>query len=328
MTETDTIEFVRFGHSPGVSFRAGVVTSLLLHFFLGAIVIFVLERTAADASGAQQVFSVTLEGGMNLGGISQVPKDGGKKILTPQQNREVEKPDEPKAKEVTKKSEPQVKDPVEKTPPPEEKPQKELTQPSVVEDPAKILAEKKALEEKQRKEEEKQKLKEKQEKEKKKKEEEKKKEEQERVSKEKEREARDKAIDRAARRVQNQYEGESAAAGGDGFGAAKLGGQGMGGGTLGSLEEIAYRNALTSHVKRGWSWLGGSDRLVANVRVRILQNGQIQDVKVESSSGNRNFDDSVVRAVYKASPVPPPPPDLYSRFSDVRFNFDSKEVRQ
>jgi len=104
-----------------------------------------------------------------------------------------------------------------------------------------------------------------------------------------------------------------------------MGGQAGGGGTLAEYAKVAYQNELQEHVKAGWRWMVRSERLRTLVRVKIEQSGNIADVRVEQSSGNSNFDDSVVRAVRKASPVPPPPKEFYQDFSDVRFWFDSQD---
>ena len=307
-----------------VSFYTGFGVSFALHVFCALITIVLLENSAARASKPQEVFSVTLEGGMNLGGHSQVPKENAKKILTPSPN------DEPDAKEST-----------EETTQSKEQKEVKLTVPSVVDDPAKLLEQQKKEEAKKEKEKklqeekiEKQKEKEQKAKEdaakekqkeiddKKKAAEQKKKEEE---DKKKERLLRDKQLSDTLKKLKNQYEGESADAGGKGFGAAALGGKGMGGGTLSSLERIAYSNSLQRHVKEGWRWLNSSERLKARVEVSILPDGRIQNVNIIQKSGNSNFDDSVVRAVFKASPVPAAPADLYNDFKDVVFTFDSAE---
>ncbi len=329
---------MRPDQQPTLPFFVGFLSSLLFHLLFAALAVIILENSAARAAKAPEIFSVTLEGGEKLGGFSQAPKPGAKKILTP--TPEQEAPKDEKAKDAAENTTPPPKDEpkVEVPPKPEEK---KLTEPSVVEDPAKVLAMKKAAEEKEKKiheaEEQKKKAevekkqREKEEKEAKKREEEDraKKEEQEKLDeqkrREKERADRDKKLADRLQKLRNQYEGESADAGEKGFGAAKLGGKGMGGGTLTSLEKLAYSNALKAHVKSGWRWMGGSEVLKAQVRVKLLPTGQIEDVRIEQSSGSGSFDDSVVRAVYKSSPVPPPPGDLYEEFKDVRFTFDSSE---
>lgn len=332
---------MRPDQQPNLPFFAGILSSLLVHLLFAVLTIIILESSAARAAKAPDIFSVTLEGGEKLGGFSQAPKPGSKKILTPTPEQETPKE---QAKAAAENASPPKEEPPKKEEPkvqiPDKVEEKKLTEPAVVEDPAKVLAMKKAAEEKERKQQEVEEQKKKAEDEKKQKEKEKeakqkeeadraKKEEEQKLAdekrREKERSDRDKKLSETLKRLKNQYEGESADAGGKGFGAAKLGGKGMGGGTLTSLEKLAYSNALKTHVKSGWRWMGGSDVLKAQVRVKLLPSGQIEDVRIEQGSGNSTFDDSVVRAVYKASPVPPPPADLYEEFKDVRFTFDSSE---
>jgi colicin import membrane protein len=56
--------------------------------------------------------------------------------------------------------------------------------------------------------------------------------------------------------------------------------------------------------------------LEALIRIRIHKDGRIEIVKVEESSNNSLFDRSALRAIQKASPLPPPPRQLevYLRF--------------
>ena len=305
----------------------GFCISCGAHVLLAVIVVLVMEHNAAKAMKAPEIFSVTLEGGEKLGGITQVPKPDSKYLKKPLDDAvpfDEPLPPTSKAKE-----------------------EKKLDEPSAVDDPEKVLAAKKAAEEKQIKELQ---LKEEQEKKKKAEEAKKKAEEETRAKEEKarkeqeakarddekraadektvrdkERKARDARLAAITNRLKTKYEGESANAGGVGFGAARLGGHGMGGGTLASAEKIAYADALQKHVKAGWHWLPGGRQLRALVLVHIRENGEIDDIHVEESSGNGNFDDSVVRAIRKASPVPQPPAAFYADFAEVRFWFDSLE---
>jgi colicin import membrane protein len=313
------------------SYLSGILISLVAHLLGAVVAIAVFEHRAATAYQIPEVFTVTLEGGEKLGGITQVPDEGVKSEAPP---LDAVPADEPGEEESTKSEATEAK----------------LEKPAVVEDPERILAEKKAAEQKlkeaeRKKQEEEKKKKEeakKQEEAKKKAEDEKRKkaeEEAKRIQDKKrqeeadkkrqaaERAARDNRLSELSRRYRAKYAGESANAGGEGFGAASLGGQGMGGGTLADAEYIRYAQALKEHVKAGWHWLPGSSHFRARVRVRILPSGMIQDVRIEQSSGNSNFDDSVVRAVTKASPVPTPPEKYYSDFKDVRFWFDSHEPK-
>lgn len=302
--------------SDNTSYILGFFASLFGHIAGAIIALTVMNVAAARASKAPpQIFSVTLEGGEKLGGITQVPSDdpGKKRPL-------------PNVKELESAPPPETK---KETAPPAEK---KLDEPSVVEDPAKLLAEKKAKEQKlldeKKAAEEKKKLEEK----KKADEEKKKKEEEEEAQqkaeakrKEDERIARDKQLKAAVRNFASVYKGESANAGGEGFGAAALGGKGMGGGTLASAAFIAYRNALERHIKAGWRWLPGPETYEAQVIVSIMPDGVVSGVRFVASSGNSNFDESVERAVTKSSPVPQPPPDLYEQFKEVRITFNSHD---
>ena len=63
-----------------LSFNGGVFLSFVLHLVLFIIALVALERTKDNSAQASQVFTVTLEGGEKLGGISQVPKKGKEKL--------------------------------------------------------------------------------------------------------------------------------------------------------------------------------------------------------------------------------------------------------
>lgn len=123
----------------------------------------------------------------------------------------------------------------------------------------------------------------------------------------------------------SDYNGESANAGGQGWGAAALGGKGMGGGSVRPLEFVVYVNQLEQHIKGGWRWIKGGERFVSVVSMRLAPSGVVQSASVQRSSGNTQFDESALRAVYKASPVPPPPDNLYEQFREARITFDSQE---
>lgn len=309
----------------------GVGVSFLLHIFSWIFCIFILGNSHARSNMEPTVFTVTLEGGEKLGGAAQVPNKGKENDKPPPEvapeevaeKKEAEKvkAEEKKEKEAEAKK---IKE-AEKT--------KELEKLSFIEEAEKKRkeeVEKKKLEDKQKEEDKKKK---KAEDEKKKEDLEKKKlkeelddKKKEAQKKEQEKKDRDKRLSDLARDIRSKkYEGESVNAGGEGFGAARLGGQGGGGGTLAPYAKVAYQNQLQEHVKAGWRWMSRASRLRTLVRVKISPNGDIADVRVEESSGNSSFDDSVVRAVRKASPVPVPPKEFYNDFADVRFWFDSED---
>ena len=291
------------------SFRGGYIVSLSAHALIG-LWLLLGPSHASSVLAPTVVYTVTIEGGDRIGGISQVP-----------------------IKEPTKKVLPNMQEPL----PVQEKPIIEKTKP--LEQPS-VIEEKKLIEEKKQKElkeqekklaEEKlaeKKLEEKKLEEKKLKEEliksQKEKAEEEKKKKEQEKRERDARLEKAIKNATN-YTGESANAGGQGLGAARNGGKGMGGGTPASMEFILYRNALEQHIKSGWRWPPSAERLQAQIDFTILQDGVVQNVRVSATSGNSSFDDSALRAVYKGSPVPVPPADLYEQFKRARMTFDSEQ---
>lgn len=296
--------------SESPSFIEGAVVSFILHVLLIVIAVIALETNDAIAVKRPQVYTVTIEGGKKLGGVSQVPKKGS-------------------AKSEKKSVQP-------------DKATKKIEKPSVVEEREKKKAEekKKNEAEKKRKALEEKKKKQKAESERKKKQEEKRKAEEAKKKAERDKKAaeeaaarkveqeranREKLLEEARQKALERSQGESANAGGVGVGAASLGGKGFGGGVLQSPEFIAYRNALESHIKSGWHWVRGNKRLQVQVVMRILPEGALTGIELVESSGNAAFDDSVLRAVYKASPVPVPPESVYEHFRFLRITFDSHE---
>ena len=113
---------------------------------------------------------------------------------------------------------------------------------------------------------------------------------------------------------------------GDTPGAATLGHGGSGGGIQASAEFIAYRNVITNQVKNSWTWVGRRSDLKVEVNLSIKENGEIASVKLVGTSGDRSFDESVLRAIKRANPLPPPPEAFRSDFSDVNVRFSSKEL--
>lgn len=330
-----------------VLFPLGLALSCIGHLLAVFIAILMIESSDAKALRRQEVFTVSLEGGKSIGGISHVSDEKEKSKVAPPvvDSSPVDKTSREEKRDSVEPED--IKKVVER----------DISQPTVVEDPEKIKAlqeaekqkieaekkrlkqekeekekklreerEKQAEEEKKRKQEAEKKRQEdelkkkRQEEERKRQEEERKKEQEKRARREREDKLK-KAIEKSASR----YKGNSADAGGSGIGAAKIGGNDRGGGTLASVEFIRYRNALEAHIKGGWHWLAGTERLSAQVSVAILPDGVIQNAEILQSSGRSGFDESVLRAVYKASPVPAPPASLRDKFREVRIVFDSHE---
>ena len=132
-------------------------------------------------------------------------------------------------------------------------------------------------------------------------------------------------VDKNYQQALQRYLGESGNAGGKGFGAAKLGGNGMGGGQVRPPEFFTYMKILEQHIKSGWRWNDTSAALVAQVQIEIEPDGKVRDVFLRKGSGNSLYDDSIIRAVRKASPVPVPPDTVYQYFKSVLLTFDPRQ---
>jgi len=255
--------------------------------------------------GPETIYSITLEGGAQLGGISQAPNKNNKEKPAPpkpvnskveekteqpvktepvKEEKKVEPKVEEKAAEVSTKVEPVV------SPKPEPKKEEKKPEPKK-EEPKKPEPPKKKEEEKPKKDPNKEKL----------------------------------ELEKEYLKAMQRYQGESTDAGGQGFGAGRVGGQGMGGGEQRPPEFFTYRDLIKRTVKKNWNWFDTATSLRASITFSISRNGELSDVSIVKSSGNSLFDNSVVRAVLKSSPLEPPPENVYQFFKSVRTEFDPQD---
>ena len=138
------------------------------------------------------------------------------------------------------------------------------------------------------------------------------------------------AVERAKNRTeggQKTSKGEVISSGpGEGEGAAALGQGGRGGGVVKGMEYIIYQNRMLSTIKYNWVWVGQRSNLKVIVRFNIKDNGEIVGLKVVQPSGNPSYDESVLRAVQKSSPLPAPPDIVRKDFSDVELAFRPQDL--
>jgi len=74
-------------------------------------------------------------------------------------------------------------------------------------------------------------------------------------------------------------------------------------------EVMAWMRSAKIHVTRAWVLAPGfrTQILSTEIRVRLSAGGQVLGTRVARRSGNPWYDESVERAIKKASPLPPPP---------------------
>lgn len=104
------------------------------------------------------------------------------------------------------------------------------------------------------------------------------------------------------------------------------GGSGGGGGTS-DLMFSRYYQAIWERIQQAWI-LPPHDRkgrLEAIVVITIRSDGKIMGFDFEKRSGDENLDNSVVRAIKKADPLPPFPPDLKESILEVGIRFIPEE---
>jgi len=112
---------------------------------------------------------------------------------------------------------------------------------------------------------------------------------------------------------------------GSGGGARGLGiGSGLGGGGIGSAKEV-YDGLIVYHIQKNWAFsehlVRGQSNLETLVGIKILPNGEIQDIWIDKKSGNPILDESAIRAIKKSNPLPPLPREigLYDYKVGLRF---------
>jgi colicin import membrane protein len=73
-------------------------------------------------------------------------------------------------------------------------------------------------------------------------------------------------------------------------------------------------------------WVGQGSNLRVVVRYNIKENGEIFGLKVVQASGNASYDESVIRAVNKSSPLPVPPEAVRKDFADVELTVRPEDL--
>lgn len=114
-------------------------------------------------------------------------------------------------------------------------------------------------------------------------------------------------------------------------GGGKGSGIGPGTGSLGMLKDpkfLLYYQKVEERIKDAWSFYGGNKNLTTSVEFAIGPDGKVAGISVKESSHNTSFDQSVVRAVQRAAPFPPPPEEYRDQFGQgIEAVFKLGELR-
>ena len=128
--------------------------------------------------------------------------------------------------------------------------------------------------------------------------------------------------------AQKSSKGEALSTGtGEGVGGSALGAGGRGGpGIVKGMDYVIYQNRMLSTIKNNWVWVGPRSKIKVVVQFNIKDNGEIVGLKIAQSSGNSSYDDSVLRAVRKSSPLPALTENIRNGFSEVELAFRPEDL--
>ena len=90
-----------------------------------------------------------------------------------------------------------------------------------------------------------------------------------------------------------------------------------------------YYSQVWKRIKKQWTYPPGivpPENLEAVVDLQVLRNGAVANVRFEKRSGNRYFDESVLRAVGKASPMPLLPDTAGDNSVDIGIRFHASDL--
>ena len=105
-------------------------------------------------------------------------------------------------------------------------------------------------------------------------------------------------------------------------------GPGAGGaGKVRGVEFLLYYNQMLNRIRGAWVWTGGGSDLEVKVRFRILDDGNVVDVRITQASSDSSYDASVLRAIRGVSPLDPPPARYRDDFSDVELTFHPSDLK-
>ncbi len=108
-------------------------------------------------------------------------------------------------------------------------------------------------------------------------------------------------------------------------------GQGSGGGPR-TLEVIKiYQAEIQYHIQKNWAFppqlADNNFDLEAMLGIKILRNGEIEDIWFDKKSGNHNLDESAHKAIMKSNPLPPLPDEYIGSSYKIGLRFGPKGLK-
>jgi len=90
----------------------------------------------------------------------------------------------------------------------------------------------------------------------------------------------------------------------------------------------AYYKRIWNQIRSTWvvpEGVTSSESLITVVGIRVAPDGEIEQFWIEERSGNEYYDQSALRAIRKANPLPPLPKNLSGKPLEVGINFRYQE---
>lgn len=143
------------------------------------------------------------------------------------------------------------------------------------------------------------------------------------------------AIDRLKRQV-SDVESQAAKGSGDPSSKASAGRAGpLGGSGTGGIRVqesiLIYQAEIQYQIQKNWAFsqqlAGDNTELEAVLAIKILRNGEIEDIWFDKKSGNAYLDDSAYKALVKSNPLPPLPKDYMRSDYKIGLRFGPKGLK-
>lgn len=101
-----------------------------------------------------------------------------------------------------------------------------------------------------------------------------------------------------------------------------------GGGTLRGADFLIYYNEMITRIRDAWVWVGGSADLEVEVGFGVTPSGDIVGMRIVRPSGDRSYDESVLRALRTVRNLGPPPERHRQTFSEVQLTFRPADLER
>ena len=92
------------------------------------------------------------------------------------------------------------------------------------------------------------------------------------------------------------------------------------------MDFVIYQNRIFATIKENWAWVGQRSNLRVVVHFSVRETGEIVGLKIVQPSGDPSYDESVLRAVKKSSPLPAPPENYRKDFAEWELTFRPRDL--